>query len=192
MNNTNISPSVHSPCYARNPIKGETSIKELPLRAKINLRGNHKDPEFNNKISHTFNIALPTQVNTKQVAANDVIYCLGPNEWMIYTDIEKVNDTIIQLKKDLSDVHHSLVDVSDYYTHIQLSGPQAERILRTATPFDVHPSVFKVNDITQTRFGHASIILDRVEQQTFTIQIRWSYTEYLWDYLVSALEIKSL
>lgn len=180
----------HSPSYARKAIEGATTVRELPWCGKINLRGN-PDGSFSSAVSHALNVALPTRINSKQGAGDICIYCLGPNEWLIYCNISQVQKLMQRLRDALTDKHHSLVDVSDYYTVLELSGKDAEHVLRAGSPLDIDNSVFPVNSVAQTRFGHASILLDKVAADTFHIQIRWSYTEYLWDYFHNVLALRA-
>jgi len=114
---------------------------------------------------------------------------MGPNEWLLQCDLDQVSTISEKIRQQLGTLHHAVTDVSDYYTILQLSGPQSEALINRGCPQDLHPSVFPAGSITQTRFGHASILLDRqADSATWQIQVRWTYAEYVWDYLVSAME----
>lgn len=180
---------VHSPSYARQTIEGDTTVRELPWCGKINLRAK-SDETLANAVNQALNMTLPLELNRKQVSGDTSIYRLGPDEWLIYCDPKQVATLMQSLSNALQDTHHSLVEVTDYYSVLELSGPDAEHVIRAACPLDIHASVFPVESVAQTRFGHSSILLDKVDTTTFHIQIRWSHTEYLWDYFHNVLALR--
>ncbi|SEF67038.1 sarcosine oxidase subunit alpha [Nonomuraea solani] len=78
------------------------------------------------------------------------------------------------------------VDVSDQRTVLELSGPAAHDVLITGCPIDLHPSVFPGH--AQTLLGRASVILERRSPDTYRIYVRSSFTRYLTEWLLDALE----
>ncbi|NKB77019.1 MAG: hypothetical protein GKR96_08200 [Gammaproteobacteria bacterium] len=177
-----------SPAYNRQRIEGDNTLIELPWIGKINLRGNAENKRFIEKVAAVVGCALPVEANTQEQHKSITVFWLGPDEWLIHCEIDAVAELMEKIKSDLSSIHHAVTDVSDYYTVLQLQGPDVTALLRKGCPLDLHPEVFKSSHCTQTRFGHASVLLHKLDKSTFNIQIRWSYTEYLWDYLVSAMD----
>ncbi|MEZ7129997.1 2Fe-2S iron-sulfur cluster-binding protein [Nonomuraea sp. AD125B] len=78
------------------------------------------------------------------------------------------------------------VDVSDQRTILELSGPAADDVLITGCPLDLHPSVFPGH--AQTFLGQASVLLERRAADTYRIHVRSSFTRYLAEWLLDALE----
>lgn len=178
-----------SPAYDRSPVAGKNTLEELPLCGKINLRGDPSNSDFSEKTAAVLGMSLPLEANTS--ISNDVytVYWMGPNEWLIHCKLETMQSVLQTIKTELAGIHSSAVDVSDYFTVLKLQGPDAAVLLRKACPLDLHKNSFPDNSCTQTRFGHASILLHRIDSaETFTLQVRWSYTEYVWDYLVSGMK----
>ena len=177
-----------SPAYNRSRIDGDTNLVELPLCGKINLRGDPDNSRFIKIVEAETGLTLPVEANTCTTNGSDKLYWLGPNEWLMHCDIDGVTDRILQLKSKLSGIHSAIVDVSDYYTVLQLDSPHSSALISKACPLDLHASVFPKGACTQTRFGHASILLHKISKTpTYDIQVRWTYTEYVWDYLISAM-----
>ena len=56
----------------------------------------------------------------------------------------------------LAGTHHQLVDVSDYYTVIELAGREGARALMKLTTLDVHPRAFRAGMVTGSVFGRAN------------------------------------
>ena len=190
MNSTQIADNLEltSPCYNRQPVTGEYSLSELPLCGKLNIRADSSQPQMVDAISKALSIAPPVVANTKATGESVEIYWMGPDEWLAHCPLEQTESVALELESQLAGLHHAVVDVSDYYTVLQFSGPQSEAVLRRGCPLDLHPGVFPAGSIAQTRFGHASILLDRQDEFTWNIQVRWTYAEYFWDYIVSAIE----
>lgn len=183
-------PETTSPAYARSDIEGENSLVELPWCGKINLRGNPKNTGFLRKAEKALVAKLPLQPNTCINYLDRIAYWLGPDEWCIHCPIGETGAVISQTRQALGRVHHALVDVSDYYTVLRLEGPDAEKLLAKGCPLDLHPKRFPDGACAQTRFGHASILLHRTGTPSgFNIQVRWSFTEYVWDYLASGMQM---
>ncbi len=187
--NTQANIELTSACYDRKPVTGEHTLQELPLSGKINIRGDSANAEIFSALEKAISITPPVIPNTKVSNDNVTVYWMGPDEWLLVCDIDQVSTISEKIRQHLGTLHHAVTDVSDYYTVLQLSGPQSEALINRGCPQDLHPSVFPAGSITQTRFGHASILLDRqADETTWHIQVRWTYAEYLWDYLVSAMD----
>ena len=178
-----------SPAYNRQPVAGTNSLEELPWCGKINLRGNTDNTSFVSSVKRALGLAIPLDAHTCTTKNGITCYWLGPDEWLVHCDIEKVQSIIQNLKSALSETHSAVIDVSDYYSVLKLDGPDASTLLAKACSLDLHPDEFKVDACTQTRFGHASILLHKTSTNpTYQIQVRWSYTEYVWDYLISGMK----
>ena len=177
-----------SPVYNRKSVTGKNTLQELPWCGKINLRGNPQNDQFVAKAQVAMEIELPLEPNTRTYNQNRTCFWLGPNEWLIYCSTEEVESILLTGRDRLNSIHHALVDVSDYYTVLQLEGPDAITLISKACPLDLHNKQFSKGSCAQTRFGHASIMVHKFSEiPTFDIQVRWSFTEYVWDYLLSGM-----
>lgn len=170
------------------PLNGTHSLAEIPLNGKINLRGNPDDPAFLQAIESRLGIGLPIEANTLTASDGKCVFWLGPDEWLIHLPLEKLEDMMQSLRAALTDQHHALTDVSDYYSVVQLSGPQARQVVRSASPLDIRAQNFKQGQCAQTLFGHASILIWPIDQiPSYGVQVRWSYAQYLYDYLADSI-----
>ena len=177
-----------SPAYNRTPIEGDNRLIALPWCGKINLRGQLSNRQFVEPIETTLSMAVPDQANSCTENDDSTLYWLGPNEWLLHCPLSATDRTISKLKTALSGTHSAVVDVTDYYAVLRLTGADSTALLAKACPLDLHPQVFATGACTQTRFGHASILLHKISSTpTYDIQVRWSFTEYVWDYLVSGM-----
>ncbi len=184
MNDTKIT----SPVYNRVRIDGPTRLSELPLCGKINLRGNPRNKQFLTATASVLGMVPPIQPNTRHMGSTTTLFWLGPDEWLCHCEISQTETLIADLRSGLDGLHCAVVEVSDYYTVLRLDGSHSAALLSRACPLDLHPSVFGKGACAQTRFGHASIFLHKISNApSFEIQVRWSFAEYVWDYLVSGM-----
>ena len=178
-----------SPACKLIPIEGRNSLREEPWCGKLNLRGDPEDRQFLINAESVLDIQLPLTPNTRHASADQICYWTGPNEWLLHCRLSATGPIVKALKAKLRDTHFAVTEVTDYYTVLHLDGPDSIELLSRACPLDLHPAKFAVGHCTQTRFGHASILLHKTsDTPAFDIQVRWSYTEYVWDYLSSAMQ----
>lgn len=186
----------NSPAYNRTRIAGETSLIELPWCGKINLRGDSNNSQFVTQVEAETGLALPIEANSCTKNDDTTLYWLGPNEWLVHCQLADTDNKISRLKAALSGSHSAIVDVTDYYTVLRLDGADSSNLLAKACPLDLHPNKFSHGACAQTRFGQASILLHNISHDgshngstasAYDIQVRWSFTEYVWDYLVSGM-----
>ncbi len=177
-----------SPACNLEPVTGRNSLREQPWRGKVNLRGDPENRKFLATAESVLDIQLPLQSNTQHSSGDRTCYWTGPDEWLLHCRLDETGAITQALQEKLPDTHFAATEVTDYYTVLHLDGPDAIALLAKACPLDLHPAKFTVGDCAQTRFGHASILLHKTaDTPAFDIQVRWSYTEYVRDYLVSAM-----
>lgn len=56
----------------------------------------------------------------------------------------------------------AVVDVSDAWAILRLSGPATDEVLSRLTPLDLHPGVFRVGHTARTELKHRAVLLTRL------------------------------
>jgi len=199
-------PMPTSPAAGRAPVDGETRLRELSCCGKINLRGDPGDENFTRAAAEALGMALPLAPNTVATDARVTVFWLGPDEWLIHLPLNDTESQLQQLRQHLAPLHHAATEVTDYYTTLELRGKHAAEVLARGCPLDLHPRVFRPGACAQSRFGNASVLLYQPAQldegsvagdhddgnandsSRFLIQVRWSFTDYVWDYLATAID----
>lgn len=180
-------PVKYSPLSGLSAPAGGIDLSERRCVGKVNVRGDPSNPEFVARVRQALNIELPLSPNTTRISERFTVFWFGPNEWLIHCAEDAQTEVVATLRQDLKELHAAITDVTDYYMVIRLSGVKAREVLSKGTPFDVHHKVFGPGACAQTCFGHASILLHCVDDSpAFDFQVRWSFAEYLWRYLVDA------
>lgn len=178
-------PVRYSPLTGLAAPNGGVDLSERPFVGKVNLRGDAGDPAFRSAAEGGLGLELPVEANTWCSNGDDAVFWLGPNEWLIHCADGAQVSMIEQLGRALVDIHSAVTDVSDYYMVLRLTGEKARELLSKGTPLDLHPTIFQSGMCAQTRFGHASILIGCMDDApVFDIQVRWSFAEYLWQFLV--------
>ena len=178
-----------SPGGGRTPIEGQICLRELPLCGKINLRGDPGEPQFLNAAGEVLGMPLPLIANTTSACQNGIVFWLGPDEWLLHCEIARAKTVSEQLAQKLATLHYAATEVSDYYTVLEVKGENVAEVLARGCPLDTHEREFKAAQCAQTRFGNAGILLYKPGvEPVFQIQVRWSFTEYVWDYLARVID----
>ncbi len=184
-------PVRRSPLAGRSAIearRGAVSLAEMPFLAKHILRVEAEAAA--STIRSATGLDLPVEPLSTAVSEDAVLLWMGPDEWMLIAPPEDAGATAARLAEALSGQHHQLVDVSDYYTTIDVSGRRARELLMKLTVLDVHPRAFGPGQVTGTIFGHANatlwLVSDIDGEAIFRLFVRWSHADYLWCVLADA------
>lgn len=167
---------------------GGIALEERAFLGKVNLRGDAGDEAFSRAAGSVLGCAPPTRPNTVADSGDHTVFWLGPDEWQIHCSEDARHDLVERLRSALKGQHSAVVDVSDYYVVMRLSGVRTVEVLGKGTPLDVHSRAFPAGTCAQTRFGHATVLLHKVSDDTMDLQVRWSFAEYVWSYIVDGTQ----
>ena len=187
------SPVRRSPLHHRSPVEAELGaarIRERPHLGKLILRANRD--EAVGPLRSALGLGLPYDALTSSAAGETACLWMGPDEWMLVTEPGSADRARGAAAEALSGLHHQLVDVTDYYTVIEVAGLKARELLMKLTTLDLHPRAFPPGMATGSVFGKSNatiwLPLDASEAggPGFQLLIRWSMADYLWRLLANA------
>lgn len=181
---TRFSPIAASPLSSLPGPAGGIELEERAFLGKVNLRGDVDDEAFASAVRGVLGCPPPTEPNTTASSGAHTVFWLGPDEWLVHCADDARPALLDGLRTALAGVHNAVVDVSDYYVVMRLSGPKCLEVLSKGTPLDLHPRVFTTGHCAQSRFGHATVLLHKVSDDSVDLQVRWSFAEYVWSYIV--------
>lgn len=186
----NITALARTPLHGRVPFQGaQTQIIERPFVGKLTLRGNSDDTGFAAAAGTVLGAALPTEPNTVAETGVCQISWVGPDEWLIYTADGAQGPLQQRLQSALEGVHSAVVDVSDYYTIIRISGARARDVLAKGCPLDLHPRAFGPGKCAGSLFLKAAIRIIQIDETpVYDLQVRWTFADYLFEHLVRGAE----
>ena len=159
-------------------------LESVSFVGKINLRIKEEDGESRKIVSEFLRYNLPNFSGEVQGNNETRTAWLGPNEFLIHClDAEKFN-IINKIRDILGNGFYSVTDVSDYYITIRLSGEKSIEVLSKGCPLNFKQYLNIKDSCAQSYISKASVFIDRLaDDQIFDISVRWSFAEYLWDWL---------
>ncbi|MEM1306482.1 MAG: sarcosine oxidase subunit gamma family protein [Pseudomonadota bacterium] len=112
-------------------------------------------------------------------ASRQRCFRIGPDEWLLNASDAERDDLTVKMERTLANRPHALVDISDRNRAYHLAGPRAAEVLNSGCPLDLAIAVFAPGMATRTLYAHADIILHRVGEEVFEVQVWRSFSAYL-------------
>ena len=132
-------------------------------------------------------VTPPTQPNTWVQGPTGRIVWLGPDEWLVISDLGVMDTQEADLRAAVVPHGGAAVDVSGQRILLTLRGRHLRDVLAKGCALDLHPRVLKAGASAQTTLGQAGIVLlARDDPDEFTILVRQSFANYLADWFVDA------
>lgn len=161
----------------------EVTLREIPFLAQIGLRADPGSPSAV-ALEWTLTGGLPAGVGDVTELSDDRhVLWMGPDEFLLVapdeadggTDPARVTDA---LSAALGDLPGQVVDLSANRTTLELRGPRAQEVLDKSCRLDLDPVSFPAGSALVTLLGTVSVILWRVEQDTWRIMPRASFATH--------------
>ncbi len=175
------------------PVQGEVintpsvTVSALPISGKLVLRA--EGDAIAKAVKKALKLELPKGVTEHTRADGVEAMWMGPDETLLVCEIDQLAAHQAAIAKAAAKLHHSLVDVSDYYISMQIQGVKAREVLAKHVPADMHSSAFADGTAIRTRFAKATAVLVARGDDTFELMVRWSFAQYAAELLrVSCLE----
>jgi sarcosine oxidase subunit gamma len=150
-----------SPLYSRREEKIEVaglSVRELPFRTLLNLRGCPGDADYSLAVSEATGLSLPA-ANQFNADGGRLLAWLGPDEFLLVGDDRDAGGVEKTLRDRLSGVPSALTDVSAGFTTLVASGAGARDFLAKGWALDLHPRVFSPGHCAQSYLAKAPVLL---------------------------------
>jgi sarcosine oxidase, subunit gamma len=156
---------------------GGVTLSLAPPAHRFILRG---DAAVCDVVSHALVINLPrTPLRAEQSGSSAALW-LGPDEWLlINSSASTPADSFAAIHTALAGIPSSLVDISHRQLGIRVAGPNAARILNTFVPLDLALTAFPVGMVARTVFEKSEIVLWRMAEPMFHIEVWRSFAPYI-------------
>lgn len=159
------------------------SLREIPDRGMIDLRGHTSDAAFMSAAHDALGFALPTAPRTSASWGDVKVLWLSVDQWLILTTRSKAHEILALLKKALAGIHSLAVDVSDMRAVIRLEGEGCREVLMKGTSLDLLDPEYKPGCCRRMRFAEIAALLNVVEEDVFDVYVFRSYALYTWEFL---------
>jgi len=150
----------------------------------LNLRADCSDNGCIEALESQLGQSLPTTPNTLSEGEHR-IYWLGPDEWLILTDLSQAVLLVEKLRKSVTGKHVALNDVSGGQIVLRLDGTGVRDLLAKGCTLDLHPRVFTAGMCAQSGLAKANVLIGLAGQsESFDIVVRRSFSDYLLRWLL--------
>ena len=168
---------------AAEPLGLSISLREIPDRGMIDLRGLASDPAFMSAARDALGVALPTTPRTSSSWGDVKVLWLSTDQWLILSSRSKAQELLAALRAALQGIHSLAVDVSDMRAVIRLEGEGCREVLMKGTSLDLLAAEYKSGCCRRMRYAEIAALLDVVEDTVFDVYVFRSYARYTWDFL---------
>ena len=104
---------------------------------------------------------------------------LGPDEQLLIGPESAGSAMLAAAAEALRGLNHSLVDVSHRQGAVEVTGPHAAALMNTGCPLDLDLAVAPVGFCSRTVFAKAEIVLWRLAEDRFQLQVWRSFMPYV-------------
>lgn len=181
-----------SPLAHRAPVASDAiRLAERPFEGLVVLRGEFAvvGPPF----AAATGLELPRACRGTARGPGLSALWLAPDEWLLATPtVADAAARAAELGGALAGRHHQLVDVSDYYAVLELAGPAVRTLMAKLVTVDLHPRVFRRDQVVGTHLAKATVQLwlvadeDDGEGPAVRVVVRRSLADYVWCLVVAA------
>ncbi len=158
------------------PVGPRFAIADTPRSERFIFRGGE---EARAACSAAFGAELPARLGAAGGSAERAALWLGPDEWLMIAEGQSAEALAAAIEDALSGLAHSLVDVSDRQVALIVSGADAARALSAGCPLDLRLTGFPVGMATRTLFDRAEIVLWRLGETEFRVEVWRSFSPWL-------------
>jgi sarcosine oxidase subunit gamma len=152
----------------------------------INLRGRATNSGFIDSVESCLGQPLPREPNTCTNGEHLVCW-LGPDEWLVMTDIGSSPALASELAAGLGDIHTAVNDVSGGQVSLQMTGDAVRKVFAKGCTLDFHPRVFLAGMCAQSSLARASVLFALPDTDgEFHVVVRRSFADYLLRWLQDA------
>ena len=168
-------------------IEARSWLEPLPSATRFSLRGG---PDARAAASRAFGVELPVAACRAAAVGGRAALWLGPDEQLLIAPGTEAAAVATDLGAALAGIPHSLVDISHRQVAFTVRGPHAAWLLAHGCPLDLDLAEFPVGMCTRTVFAKAEVLVWRIAEDAFRIEVWRSFADYVLALLAeTALEL---
>jgi sarcosine oxidase, subunit gamma len=159
------------------------SVREIPDRGMIDLRGLTSDAGFMAAARSVLGVDLPVKPRTSASWGDVRVLWLSTDQWLVLSTRSKAHELLAQLRGALQGIHALVVDVSDMRAIIRLEGDGCREVIMKGTSLDLLDPEYVQGCCRRMRYAEIAALLDVVEDNVFDIYVFRSFAHYTWNFL---------
>ncbi|MEH6812877.1 MAG: sarcosine oxidase subunit gamma family protein [Motiliproteus sp.] len=159
-------------------------LADLSFRGKYILWGNAADNAFNESVSGSLGLDLPTRSGGVTEAGAFSAIWANPKRW--YLICEQADEP--KLAEALANSGQVHMSVTDGQCCFRITGEATIDVLKKGCSMNFNEDSFAAGQCQQTRLAITKVFLHRSSASSFDIYVERSYGEFIWDWLVDAAQ----
>jgi len=165
------------------------SVNVIEDKVRFSLRISE---EHRPHLSNCPALNVPEKINTASTEEEMLVFCLGPDEWLIIASKAQAKLLKAEISTRLNAIPYSLVDISHRQIALQLDGAFVEDVLSVGCPIDLCLAQFPIGKVTRTIIERAEITLYRSGENTFHLEVWRSFAPYVLSLLEKGYKLASI
>jgi sarcosine oxidase subunit gamma len=159
------------------PVRATEWMKPLPAAMRFILSG---DSRARAAAAPIWGAAFAEEACRALAQGTRATLWLGPDEYLLLgADAESEAAVTEALERALGGMPHSLVNIGHRQFALEISGPHAAAILSGACPLDLDLDEFPTGMCTRTVLAKADIVLWRIRDDAFHLEVWRSFAGYV-------------
>ena len=160
------------------------TLREVAFTTQVGLRAT-PDSEGHAALGQALG-GLPSKVGeVVGDTSSTAVLWLSPDEFLAVDQPD--SGLAATLEQALGELPGQVLDLSANRTIIELSGENAELVLRKSCPLDLHSQAWSINQAYVTEIAQTPVILWRVAEDTWWIAPRISFAHHVANWLLDAM-----
>lgn len=140
-------------------------------------------------VADELKIDLPRDPNTATVRGDVTAMWLSPCEWMLVTPDGQTQKLIAALERAFAGTHALVVDVSDRWTVVAVTGTDVLPVLKKGTSVQLQWPADGIGRCCQTHLFRTPVIIRQTDESpSFDIYVDATLAEYLWQWFEHAAD----
>jgi sarcosine oxidase, subunit gamma len=154
--------------------------RAVSVPTQVSLRADPADAALVAALGAAAAVALPLRVGAVAKGGARVSMALGPDEWLIVSDIEGEAPALVAaLAAAAAGRHATAVDVSAARVAVLLEGPGAADLIAAGCPLDLGPAAFPPGAVAGTVLAGTTVLIERRAAESWRVFVRRSYAGHV-------------
>ena len=166
---------------------GIASIRELPARGMISLRGDLSAAALRKAVTDAAGLGLPER-GTLTIGADRAVAWMSPDELLLMCPYAGVPQALEQIGSRMAKMHGLAVNVSDARAVFAVAGPRAREVIAKLAPVDMSPEAFTPGMFRRTRMAQVPAAFWMQEDGAVIVVCFRSVGQYMFDLLKTAAQ----
>ena len=158
---------------------GYVKVSEKTAAGMLTVRGDFRSSKFQTSFAKAVGAKFPKE--REVILARNNVAWMSPDELLILCDYADVSSLNQNLKMELKDQHHMLVNVSDARALFEVSGSGIREVIAKLAPVNI--ATLEIGEIRRTRFSQIAGAVWLTSETSLSVICFSSVADYMFNLL---------